>query len=162
MKYLLPLLLLSFSVAAQSVSTNFSESSDNATVVNGTNNEPETNPSDPYLGKTAFRVLFHAVGCAGSDHKQTEICNAQVVQAGQSVSYHFKWGTTSRGVQICTPKGHGGATDDWNCGSLNFHGHFTFPIKNGQTREVKKLHYIIYDAFKKEYSRIDGQSVVTG
>ena len=140
MKYLLPLLLLSFGVAAQSTSTNFSSSSDNAVVCNATNTERVERDIFDYVGKTPLRVLFHAVGCAGSDHKQTEICNAQVVQAGQCASYHYRWGTTSRGAQICIPKGHGG-TDDWNCGSLGLDGHFTFAITNGQTNDVSHLYY---------------------
>ena len=140
MKLLLPILLLSFGASAQSGMTNFSIQQDNAVVCNTTNTEKLEAESSELLGKTAFRVLYHAVGCGATDHNQTEICNVQVVQAGQCASYHYRWGTTSRGAQICIPKGHGG-TDDWNCGSLGLDGHFTFAITNGQTNDVSHLYY---------------------
>lgn len=140
---LLPLvLLISFGAAAQSPSTNFNSSSDNATVVNTTNTESLQTDESDYVGKTEFKVLFHAIGCAGVDTKQTDICNSQIVQSGQSASYHFKWGTLKRGAQICLPRGHHG-DDDWNCGTLNgiFDGHLSFSLSNGQQAEVSKLYF---------------------
>ena len=157
MKSLLPLLLLSFGAAAQVPMMNFAMSSDNATVCNTTNLEkPNTDPNDSNYGVTEFRVMFHAIGCAGENAHQTEVCNAQVVQAGQCVSYHYRFGLSRRNAQICVPQGHGGATDDWNCGTGDYSGHFNFPINNDQSADVNHLHYERHEGVRRHYYALTG------
>ena len=157
MKSLSLILLLSFGAAAQVPVMNFNAETNDATICNTTNNEPiDTNAGHAQYGQTPFLALFHAIGCAGVTSKQTEICNKQVVQAGQCASYHFKWGTTSRGGQVCVPAGHGGAKDKWNCGAIDYRGHLIFDLSNDDTANVSHLVYSEIFHYDKNYAFLDG------
>ena len=132
--------LFSLSSAGKIPQMNFNAIDNSAAVCNTTDKEaPNPNLDAINLGSTPFLVLFHAVGCAGVQQGQMEICDDQIVPEGQCVFYHFKWGTTRRSAQICVPRGHGGARDEWNCGSANSHGHFSFHINNDQQADVHNL-----------------------
>lgn len=158
MKTLSLVLLLSFGASAQVPMMNFNTSSDNATVCNTTNTEqPNTDPLSSKYGKTSFLVMFHAIGCAGVSEKQTEVCNHQVVKAGQCASYHFHGGTSRRGAQICVPKGHYHADNLWNCGNGFFGGHLSFGINNDKQASVDHLSYIEQLASGKTYYVVQGQ-----
>lgn len=143
MKTLSLILLLSFGASAHVPQMNFNASSDNAMVCNDTDAEqPNHDPKSANYGRTEFLVLYHAIGCAGTKNSQTEICNSQVLQAGQCSSYHFKWGTTRRGAEVCVPKGHGEAKDEWNCGAKKGALHLSFYLNNGELADISHLSYV--------------------
>ena len=156
MKSISLLLLLSFGAAAQAPMMNFNTSSDNAMVCNATDKEqPNLDDNSQFFGRTQFMVLFKAMGCAAVHLGQAEVCNQQIIQAGQCASYHFRGGTSHPSAQICLPHAHG-ALEDWNCGTGGRHGHLVFSLSNTLRADVDHLqYYTIYDV-KEDYKHVVG------
>lgn len=157
MKTLPLMFFISFGAAAHVPQMNFNPPSKTATVCNTSNKEPyNDDPTDHHFGRTNFLVLYHAIGCAGTHVDQVEICNHQVLQAGECASYHFRWGTTRRGAQVCLPNAHGTNTD-WTCGS-NGGGHLSFYLNNGKEADVSHLRYETYTdpLSEKDYLSVYG------